>query len=52
MEQTIEIIVSGQGSDISNDFYEPLNIPINDYEAKLGIKSFATYNNIPNVIEG
>ena len=52
MEQTIEIIVSGQGSDISNDFYEPLNIPISDYEAKLGIKSFATYNNIPNVIEG
>ena len=44
----VEIIVRGKGSDISTDFYEPINIPLDIYEAKLGLKSFATYNNIPN----
>ena len=48
----VEIIVRGKGSDISTDFYEPINIPMDLYEAKLGLKSFATYNNIPNVVEG
>ena len=48
----VEIIVRGKGSDISTDFYEPINIPMDVYEAKLGLKSFATYNNIPNIVEG
>ena len=48
----VEIIVRGKGSDISTDFYEPINIPLDVYEAKLGLKSFATYNNIPNIVEG
>ena len=48
----VEIIVRGKGSDISTDFYEPINIPTDIYEAKLGLKSFATYNNIPNIVEG
>lgn len=52
MEETHEIIVSGKGSDISSDFYEPIDIPIDRVVAKLGIKSFSTYNNIPNVIKG
>ena len=48
----LEIIVRGKGSDISTDFYEPINIPTEVYDAKLGIKSFSTYNNIPNVVKG
>ena len=48
----VEIIVRGKGSEMSTDFYEPINIPTGVYEAKLGIKSFATYNNIPNVVAG
>ena len=52
MDDTIEIIVKGKGSDISNDFYEPIDIPTEHVEAKLGIKSFSTYNNIPNIVEG
>ena len=51
MEGTIEFIVKGRGSDISNDFYEPIEIPA-DRDAKLGIKGFSTYNNIPNIVEG
>ena len=47
----LEFIIRGKGSDISNDFYEPINIPIDEYDAKLGLKSFSTYNNIPNVVE-
>ena len=42
----LDIIVRGKGSDISTDFYEPINIPTEVYDAKLGIKSFSTYNNI------
>ena len=52
MDDNIEFIVRGKGSDISNDFLEPINIPIETYEAKLGIKNFATYNNIPNIEAG
>ena len=52
MDDSLDIIVKGKGSDISNDFYEPINIPIDEYEAKLGVKSFATFNNIPNVVAG
>lgn len=51
MDDTIEIIVKGKGSDISNDFHEPINIPIERVEAKLGTKGFTTYNNIPNIIQ-
>ena len=47
----VEIIVRGKGSDISTDFYEPINIPTDIYEAKLGLKGLATYNNIPNIVE-
>ena len=47
----IEFIVKGLGSDISTDLYEPLHIK-DGYEAKLGIKSFSTYNNVPNVESG
>lgn len=48
----IEIILRGKGSDISTDFYEPINIQTEIYEAKLGLKNFSTYNNIPNIVEG
>ena len=46
-----EIIVRGKGSDISSDFYEPIKLS-EEYHAQLGVKSFSTYNNIPNVVEG
>ena len=52
MGDTVEIIVKGKGADISNDFSEPINIPTEQIEAKLGIKGFATYNNIPNIVVG
>ena len=48
----VEIIVRGKGSDISTDFYEPINIPTDIYEAKLGVKSFVTFNDMPNFVEG
>ena len=47
-----EFIVRGNGSDISCDFYEPIDIPIGEYDAKLGVKNFSTFNNIPNVVRG
>ena len=52
MDDNIEFIVRGKGSDISNDFLEHIVIPIETHEAKLGIKNFATYNNIPNIEDG
>ena len=51
-DDNIELILNGKGSDISVDFYEPIVIPTEEYEAKLGLKSFSTYNNIPNVEVG
>ena len=48
----IELILKGEGSDISIDFYEPIVIPTEEFEAKLGLKSFSTYNNIPNIENG
>lgn len=51
-DDNIELILNGKGSDISIDFYEPIVIPTEKYEAKLGLKSFSTYNNIPNIEEG
>ena len=47
--ETIELILHGKGSDISVDLREPIIIPEEVYEAKLGLKSFSTYNNIPNI---
>jgi hypothetical protein len=52
MGDTKEIILNGLGSDISCDLFEPIIIPTEEYDAKLGLKSFATYNNIPNIEEG
>ena len=51
-DDNIELILNGNGSDISIDFYEPIVIPTEEFEAKLGLKSFSTYNNIPNIEEG
>ena len=46
----IEVILHGSGSDISIDLHEPLVLPPQEkYEAKLALKNFSTYNNIPNV---
>ena len=52
MDTIIEIIVKGQGSDISCDFYEPIDIPVEEYDDRLGVKNFSTFNNIPNIEEG
>ena len=41
-------ILKGNGSDISIDFHEPILLP---NHAKLGLKNFVTYNNIPNITE-
>ena len=51
-DDNIELILNGEGSDISIDFYEPIVIPTEEFEAKLGLKSFSTYNNIPNIEDG
>ena len=52
MDDTTELIMRGKGSDLSSIFLEPINIPTESMEAKLGLKSFATYNNIPNIEHG
>ena len=49
MDVNQEFILRGKGSDISCDFHESINIPTDIYEARLGLKNFTTYNNIPNV---
>ena len=49
MDVNLEFLLKGKVSDISSDLYEPIIIPTDNYEARLGLKSFATYNNIPNV---
>ena len=49
MDSVIEIIVKGQGSDISCDFREPIVIPTDVYDARIGVKNFSTFNNIPNI---
>ena len=50
MDSSIEIIVKGHGSDISCDFYEPIDIPVDEFDARLGLKYFSTFNNIPNIV--
>ena len=52
MDNLIEIIVKGKGSAISSDFLEPIIIPDDVYTAQIGLKSFATFNNIPNIVKG
>ena len=52
MDTDIDIVVAGQGSDISCDFDEPINIPVDEFDARLGVKNFSTFNNIPNVEVG
>ena len=49
MDINQEFILRGKGSNVSCDFNEPLIIPTDVYEARLGLKNFTTYNNIPNV---
>ncbi len=44
----MEIILQGSGSDLSVCFHESIRIPAN-YEAKIGLKNFVTYNNMSNV---
>ena len=51
MAQYFEYIVSGKGSDISVHFPTPIIIDSDRYDAKIGLKSFVTYNNIANVID-
>ena len=48
----MEIILTGQGSNISCDFHEPILIDTHNYDAMIGVKNFSTYNNIPNVEAG
>ena len=45
---TLEFILKGKGSNLVVDFREPIIIPVG-YEAKLGLKGFVCYNNIPNI---
>ena len=52
MAEETELIVKGRGSDISCDFRDPIDIPLEKYDARLGVKNFSTYNSIPNVEEG
>ena len=47
-----EIILQGKGSSISSDFFAPINIPYDAFIAQIGLKNFATFNNIPNIVEG
>ena len=49
MDINLEFILKGKGSDVSSDFREPIIIPTEVYEARIGLKNFATYNNIPNI---
>ena len=51
MDSLIEVILKGKGSKISSDFHEPILIPP-DVNAQIGLKNFATFNNIPNVVKG
>ena len=42
MDVNQEFILRGKGSDVSCDFGEPLIIPTDVYEARLGLKNFTT----------
>ena len=51
MGEYFEYIISGYGSDISVHFPQPIIIDTDRFEAKIGLKSFVTFNNIANIIE-
>ena len=40
MDDNLEFILKGRGSDISSDFLEPIVVPIETHVAKLGVKNF------------
>ena len=46
-----EFILRGRGSDISTKFSEPIIIPTNLYEGKIGLKGFVCYHSIPNITQ-
>ena len=46
MDVNLDFLLKGKESNISSDFYEPIIIPKDTYEARLGIKGFATYKTI------
>ena len=50
MDSLIEVMLKEKGSKISSDFHEPILIP-QDVKAQIGMKNFATFNNIPNVVK-
>ena len=52
MDSLIEIILKGKGSKISSDFAEPIIIPSEQFIAQIGVRNFATFNNIPNIVKG
>ena len=47
-----ELIVVGKGSDISCDLEKVLDLRDDEYDVTIGLKSFSTYNNMPNVEVG
>ena len=49
MDVNTEFILKGRGSNISCDFSESIFIPTETHDARLALKSFTTYNSIPNV---
>ena len=51
MAEYFEYIISGYGSDILVHFPQPIIIDTDRYDAKIGLKSFVTFNNIANIIE-
>ena len=52
MDNLIEIILKGKGSTIASDFREPIMVPHDTHIAQMGLKNFATFNNIPNIVKG
>ena len=52
MDNLIEIILKGKGSKISSDFAAPIIVPSEHFSAQIGVKNFATFNNIPNIVKG
>ena len=46
-----EYILKGKGSDITINFPQPIIIPTQTHEGKVGLKNLVLYNNIPNVTE-
>ena len=51
MAQYSEYILSGYRSNISGHFLTPIKSDTERFDAKIGLKSFVTYNNIGNIIK-